>query len=263
MKSIPNILIVDDLKVNLAYLEAIIKKINVKLIKALSGSEALEKTHGVNLALAIVDVRMPGMNGYEFAFKLNEKRTTEKVPVIFVTGNYFDEMEVSKGYYIGAVDYIFKPFSAEILLCKINVFLDLFNQKQTLIEASVLLKESAEELARVNATLKMSEEKYRSYIDNDPDGVFVADETGRYLEVNEAACRITGYSKEELLKMTIPDILPEESIMDGLANFNSVVKAGISNSEFIFRNKNGLKRWWTVQSVKALSKYNLNTKINY
>lgn len=250
MTDLPNILIVDDNKENLELLKAIFKKININLIQALSGSEALEKTQGNELALAIIDVRMPKMNGFELALKLNEERSVDKVPVIFLTANHFDELEVFKGYNSGAVDYIVKPIDSHILRSKINVFLDLFTQKHTIIKNAALLKESSDKLIIVNTALKKSEEKYRSYIDNAPDGVFIADENGRYLEVNEAACRITGYSKDELIKMSIPDMLPEESLEEGLDHFRKVVKMNFSKADLLFKNKNGNKRWWTVESVR-------------
>jgi len=71
----------------------------------------------------------------------------------------------------------------------------------------------------VNAALKKSEERYRSYIDNAPDGVFVTNEKGKYVEVNIATCNLTGYSKDDLLKMSVADILPEESLKDGFGTF--------------------------------------------
>ncbi len=76
---------------------------------------------------------MPKMNGYELALKMNEERSGVKVPIIFITASYVNEMQVFKGYDSGAVDYLFKPVDNQILLCKVNVFLDLFNQKQTII----------------------------------------------------------------------------------------------------------------------------------
>jgi PAS domain S-box-containing protein len=250
MNNLPNILIVDDLKNNLIILKKIISKVRVNMIEALSGSAALEKATGIEFALAIIDVRMPGMNGYELATKLNEERTVGKVPVIFITANYIDENELFKGYSSGGVDYICKPVDEIILLSKINIFLELFNQKQTIIREAVLLKSSAIELTRVNSALKRSEEKYRSYIEHAPDGVFVADETGRYIEVNDAACRITGYTEEELLEMSISDILPEESLADGLAHFKMVYETGTATSEMFYRHKSGAIRWWTVEAVK-------------
>jgi PAS domain S-box-containing protein len=159
MKHLPNLLIVDDTIENLSLLAIIIKKFKVNLIQAISGAEALEKTAGIELALAVIDVQMPEMNGYELAAKLNEGKTDNKVPVIFLTANYFSEIEVIKGYGSGAVDYIFKPVNSQILVSKINVFLDLFNQKQIIISNNIQLSRSAEDLTRTNEILKKREEK--------------------------------------------------------------------------------------------------------
>ncbi len=146
MNHCPNLLIVDDIEANLLLLRALTHKINVNIIEALSGAEALEKARGLELALAIIDVQMPEMSGYELAVKLNEDRLDDKVPVIFLTANYFDETEVFKGYNSGAVDYIIKPVNSQILTSKISVFLDLFNQKQTIKLNAAELKKSSEEL---------------------------------------------------------------------------------------------------------------------
>ncbi len=106
------------------------------------------------------------------------------------------------------------------------------------------------ELKSTEMTLRKSEEKLRSYIDNSPDGVFVADENGHYIEINPAAERITGYSKSELLKMSIPDMLPAESAEAGVTHFSILKETGSSSGEFIFLHKSGVKRWWSVDAVK-------------
>jgi PAS domain S-box-containing protein len=159
MEQRASILIVDDVVANLSLLNALIKNIGVDLIMALSGAEALEKTEGVDLALAIIDVQMPRMNGYELAVKLNESRKDEKVPVIFITANHLDETSVAKGYQCGAVDYIFKPVNRLILLSKVDVFLDIFKQKQTIKNNAMLLKEAADKLVRTNKRLQRKDEK--------------------------------------------------------------------------------------------------------
>jgi PAS domain S-box-containing protein len=158
MNQLPNLLIVDDIKANLLLLRSVTKKLELNLIEASSGSEALEKTQGMELALAIIDVRMPEMDGYELAMKLNGGRQEDKVPVIFLTANYFNEIEVFKGYDSGAADYIIKPINSRILLSKINIFLDLFNQKQTIKENALLLKKTADELIHTNSALLEREE---------------------------------------------------------------------------------------------------------
>ncbi|HNW53734.1 MAG TPA: response regulator, partial [Bacteroidales bacterium] len=161
MKHLPNILIVDDNQINLTYLEVVISKMKVNLVKALSGAEALEKSQNKDLALAILDVMMPGMNGYELAQKLNQERSGEKVPVIFITAKHVNEEDEFQGYNSGAVDYIFKPVSNQVLLGKIKVFLDLFEQKQTIARQVELLKNSAEKLIRSNDALRKREEKLK------------------------------------------------------------------------------------------------------
>ena len=162
MKNLPNLLIVDDSQENLLLLETLIKNLNVNLIQALSGDEALEKTRALELALAIIDVRMPGMTGYELAVKMNEERQKDKVPVIFLTASNLNEIEVFNGYTSGVVDFIVKPANYHILVSKINVFLELFKQKQTIIAEAALLKKSGDELSKIHTALKKSEEKYRS-----------------------------------------------------------------------------------------------------
>lgn len=249
MNSLPNLLIVDDSPENLVYYKNLLKKIEANQIQALSGREALEKANGIELALALIDVRMPGMNGYELAVKLNESRSGTNVPIIFITASHVSEMQIFEGYGSGAVDYIFKPVNSLVLVSKINVFLDLFNQKRTIINDAALLKKSADELIRVNSALRKSEEKYRSYIDNAPDGVFITDENNKLIEINHAASKITGYSKEELLEMSISDLLQEDSLEFGLARFELLAKTGAVKGDLMFRHKNGYKRWVTLQAV--------------
>jgi len=198
MKYLPNLLIVDDSKENLFLLNALIKDIEVNLIQALSGIEALNKTRGIELALAIIDVQMPGMDGYHLARKLNEERT-DKVPVIFLTANLNNEMEVFKGYLSGAVDYIYKPVKNQILLSKINVFLDLFKQKQTIISEAALLKETSDELIRLIKALKHSEEKYSELYDFAPTGYFTLSADCVIQELNQSAIQMLGKERSQLI----------------------------------------------------------------
>jgi len=121
------------------------------------------------------------------------------------------------------------------------VFIILLRRQVRLATADIL-KSKAVELE--------SEAKFRSYIDNSPDGVLVADENGRYVEVNRAASAITGYSKEELLRMSIPDLIPQESLEIALNHFQNLKDTGFSNCEFEYLHKTGKQRWWSVDAVK-------------
>jgi len=254
MNQLPNLLIVDDDEAQLIYVKILLMDMGVNLILAKNGMDALDKIEGLEIALAILDVRMPVMGGYELATEICTRRPDEKVPIIFLTANHFVLSQMYEGYSAGAVDYMFKPLDDHVFRSKVQVFLELFKQKQRILQDAELLKKSADRLARTNEALQKSEKKYRSYIDNAPDGVFVADETGKYIEVNEAACRITGYSKDELQHMSITDLLTEESMKEGLLHFNKVIKSGASKTKLLFQHKDGSHRWWSIEAVKLSEK---------
>ena len=99
-------------------------------------------------------------------------------------------------------------------------------------------------------TLQEREAEFRSYVDNAPIGIFITDEQGRYLQVNPAASTITGYAREELLGMSIPDLLPRESVDFALRGFQAMRDEGRTSSEFPFRRKDGHIGWWSVDAVR-------------
>jgi PAS domain S-box-containing protein len=98
--------------------------------------------------------------------------------------------------------------------------------------------------------LRESEKRFHSYIDQAPDGIFIVDGTGRYLEVNPAACRMTGYGKDELLHMHIGDLFPPESREPATRHFKEVADTGHASGEFAFRRKDGTPRFWSVDAVR-------------
>ncbi|MBI9056118.1 MAG: PAS domain S-box protein [Bacteroidales bacterium] len=103
---------------------------------------------------------------------------------------------------------------------------------------------------QAEATIKESEAKLKSYIENAPDGVFIADEKGKYLEVNKAACKITGYSEDELLNLTIPELIQEEYLEKAGNHFQSVAIDGYAGAKLGFVTKSGEKRFWNIDAVK-------------
>ena len=92
--------------------------------------------------------------------------------------------------------------------------------------------------------------KYQAYVENAPDGVFIADKQGRYLEVNNAACRITGYSSEELTKMSIRDITYSEDTYLGIESFNKLINNGSTHDELRFVKKDGTIGYWSIEAGK-------------
>lgn len=155
INSLPKILIVDDIEVNLILLETALRKEQAKIYKALSGEEALQLTATEEFALIILDVSMPVMNGFELAEHIRKQNFNNLTPIIFISAILFDEFSVSQGYRSGAVDYISKPYHHEILLSKVRVFLQLYNQKQELQQQSVILQENNQRLNTVQETLKL------------------------------------------------------------------------------------------------------------
>ncbi len=153
--SLPNILIVDDIEVNLILLETALRKEQAKIQKATSGVEALKLTENQEFALIILDVSMPGMNGFELAAAIRKQHLNALTPIIFISAILFDEFSVSQGYRSGAVDYLAKPYHHEVLLSKVRVFLQLFNQKQELLCQSQILRENNERLKSAQDILKL------------------------------------------------------------------------------------------------------------
>ncbi len=114
----------------------------------------------------------------------------------------------------------------------------------------IKVKRATADIFQREELLKRSEAKFRSYIDNSPDGIFVADENGKYLEVNPAASAITGYTEAELISMSIPDLLASETVGKDMQVFIKLKETGHVSSEFEFLHKDGEKRWWSVDGVK-------------
>ncbi len=126
------VLLVDDLEENLISLEALLRRDGLVLLKARSGDEALELLLRHEVALALVDVQMPGLNGFEVAELMRGNERTRLIPIIFVTAGAADSQRRFKGYETGAVDFIQKPIEADIIRSKVDVFFELFRQRQQL-----------------------------------------------------------------------------------------------------------------------------------
>lgn len=130
------ILIVDDRKENITAIETLLEDLDVDVISVSSGNEALAKTLEHNFALALIDVQMPDMDGYETVRFMRKVERTRFLPVIFISAIYSNDPYMLQGIEAGAVDFITKPFNPQILLGKIRIFLDLHYQKQ-MLEAEI------------------------------------------------------------------------------------------------------------------------------
>lgn len=153
----PKILIVDDLEENLLVLENILATFkNAEFYKANSGNEALKLMLQEDFCLVILDVQMPEMNGFEVAKLMRGMEKTKHIPIIFVTALSREEKNIFEGYKSGAVDYLLKPIVPDILRSKVDVFLDLYAQKQEVIALTQALKKENLDLIKKNSVMAMA-----------------------------------------------------------------------------------------------------------
>jgi PAS domain S-box-containing protein len=151
----PYVLIVDDIEANLVLIKTILKPLGVNLILAISGAEALQKISNHDIAIALIDIHMPGMNGFELAQQIQKPATSELIPVIFITAQAGDQSVIEKYYSKGVVDFIVKPFQKNILLRKVMVMLEMHQQKKQLLNQKAEMKLLVEELEIANQSLSL------------------------------------------------------------------------------------------------------------
>ncbi len=157
-------LLVDDKSENLLSLEAVLRREGLEMIKAQSGVEALEMLLKHDIALALLDVMMPEMDGFELAETMRGNERTRRIPIIFLTAGSADRSRRFRGYEAGAVDYLEKPLEPDILRSKCDVFFELYRQRQQIACQRDNLAASAEENRRL---LKESQQYARALQDAD------------------------------------------------------------------------------------------------
>ncbi len=149
-----NVLLVDDRPDNLLVMETILADLNQNLVCATSAREALKFLLVEEVALVLLDVQMPGLSGFEFAELIRERERTQNTPIIFVSATSVDDQYVFKGYALGAVDYLTKPFQPEILKSKVLFFTKLFRQNQEIKRQAKLLEHANVALDGANLDLE-------------------------------------------------------------------------------------------------------------
>ena len=184
-----NILIVDDEPKNLTVLESILDDPSYRLVRANSGQEALLALMAEEFAVLVLDVRMPGMTGFELAQIIKERKKTSRVPIIFLTAYYHEDQHILEGYGSGAVDYLHKPVNTAVLRSKVAVFAELFSKGRALeIANRALMSEVGER--------RKAEERLHEL--NDSLDRRVTERTNR-LELREAELRDANRRKDEFL----------------------------------------------------------------
>jgi PAS domain S-box-containing protein len=201
------ILIVDDKEQNLFTLKKVLADLDVGIVQATHGNDALKATLHDDFALAILDVQMPGMDGYELAELLRYDATTENLPIIFLSAVYHDSYHVFKGYESGAVDFIIKPYEPKILLSKVKFFLQLHKQKIALQKAVEL-------------------EKTKNYLESIlfsmTDAVFVVNLDGCISTCNKSGLSLISVDQDEIVDRPLSEFLTEIKYSAWIRDFSSI-----------------------------------------
>ncbi len=156
------LLLVDDRAENLLALEAILEPLGQELTRATSGPEALKKVLETEFAAILLDVQMPGMNGFEVAEIIKSRERSRTIPIIFLSAISKEDAYVFKGYSMGAVDYVFKPFNPDVLRSKVAVFVDLYMKQRQIQQQGELLRGSQKRELELEHRTSLLEAEARS-----------------------------------------------------------------------------------------------------
>ena len=241
-----DILLVDDQPENLLALEAVLGDLG-NLVRANSGQEALRHLLNQDFAVILMDVQMPGMDGFETAMLIRSRARSRHVPIIFLTAFSASDHLMFKGYALGAVDYLFKPIDPSILISKVTVFVDLFKKSEA-------VQRQAAQLVAMNEELRQSEERFRSLSACSPVGIFVVDSMGRCTYANPQFQAICGLTEAQSLAA---GWFPSVSTADqdrAIAQWQTYVRDGSHYSEELrFYTPDNRAHWMHVRSSPMLS----------
>ena len=238
MSDAAKLLLVDDRPENLLALEAILEPLGAELVRAASGEEALRRLLQDEYAAILLDVQMPGMDGFQTAELIKQRERTKHVPILFLTAISKDAEHVFRGYSAGAVDYLMKPFDPLILRSKVAVFIDLWQKTVEIRRRDALLAE--QELAAVE---RESEERYRALADAVPQIVWTADADGRVNYRNERWYELTGLPRDETVVWQ-DFVHPEDAAAAGAAWERARRTRTPLDIEYRIRLADGTYRWF-------------------
>ena len=229
------ILIVDDRPENLLALEAILEPLGLILVRAGSGDEALRKLLTHSVAMILLDVQMPGINGFETARLIKSRERTRYVPIIFLTAISKDEGYVFEGYSVGAVDYLSKPFQPDVLRSKVSVFVDLYQKQQQLAAQQQQLAEGQRrelELRHMREIYE-SELRFSEIVGSAMDAIIAFDSDGTITLFNAAAERMFSRPAAEALTGNVTTFFPEpirQEVLDRICTRATEENDGGANS---------------------------------
>lgn len=232
------ILIVDDNEFYLSLLKTVLKEVDANIYMANSGKDALKLIEENNFALAILDIQMPEMDGFELADHIRRQEGRDLVPIIFLTAYFTDEMQMFRGYNNGAIDYLTKPINKTVFLSKVKIFLELDQQKSILIaskeslqKSKIELEQKQEQMRLQNIALQQAKEeseiarkKYFQLYDFAPTGFFTINRDGKINEVNIKVSKLLGINSNMLENFDFTNLISSESVSDFDVFLNQLFK---------------------------------------
>jgi PAS domain S-box-containing protein len=209
-----NILLVDDRSENLLALDAILEPLGERTVRAHSGDEALKCLLTDEFAVILLDVQMPGLNGFETAELIKSRERTRYVPIIFLTAISKDEAYVFRGYSVGAVDYMSKPFQPDVLRSKVAVFVDLYRKQRQLKEQERLLHDAALREVELEHRAQMLAQEARTaqIVSTAMDAIVVLDEDRHIVVFNAAAERMFGRTNTDVMGGPVDALIPGDEL---------------------------------------------------
>ena len=225
------ILIVDDRAENVLALESILAGPAVEILIARSGAEALGSLLRQDVAVVLLDVLMPGMDGFETARLIRAREACRHIPLIFLTAVGSELKLIERGCAVGAVDYLVKPLNPEMVKAKVAVFVDLYRKTRQLRQQREALR--LLERARSEEVLRENEALYEASFNSAAVGIAHAAADGRWLRVNPHFCKITGYSAAEATDLRFRDVVHPADLAAGLVGLNRLAGGEIE----IFRRE--------------------------
>jgi PAS domain S-box-containing protein len=227
-----NILLVDDQEAKLLSYEVILSDLGENLIKANSGREALGHLLKTDIAVVLMDVNMPELDGFELAEIIRQHPRYQKTAIIFVSAVHLTDLDRLKGYQRGAVDYVSVPIVPEILRAKVSVFADLYRKTQQLERLNRELEhrvaERTAELEMSTARLRESEERLNAILQNTSVVVYLMSADSRFIHINRCFEGLLNLKSEEVRGKSVYDVFPQEVAAAFEANNRRVVTEGVT-----------------------------------
>lgn len=259
LKRLPvDILIVDDRLDGLVALEAVLNMPNINLVRAQSGREALALIHQYDFAVILLDVQMPDMDGFETAHNIRELEQYKLIPIIFVTAINKDDRHIYRGYEVGAVDYIFKPFEPQILRSKVGIFVELFLKSRQLQEQNILIRESERQTRYLQlAQLEMETlKRYRSLADAVPNMIWKSKVDGTLDYFNKVWTDYTGLSADQSIGSGWQEAINPRDLRGFLKAWMDSMNSGNPfQIECRIRRADGEMRWHWVRAVPEVNSF--------